>query len=58
MKLAEQVQAPMPAAWYGLCTDCLHNEWGHGGAVPATILELNKSIEPNFKKKDDGTLQA
>jgi hypothetical protein len=27
------------AAWYGLCTDRLHNEWGDGRAVPAAILE-------------------
>ena len=29
----------MPAAWYGLCTDHLHNKWWDGGAVPATVLE-------------------
>ncbi len=29
----------MRAAWYGLCTDCLHNEWGDGRAVPAAILD-------------------
>ena len=29
----------MRAAWYGLCTDCLHNEWRDGRAVPAAILE-------------------
>ena len=27
------------AAWYGLCTDHPHDEWGDGGAVPAAILE-------------------
>ena len=23
----QEVQTPMRAAWYGLCTDCLHSEW-------------------------------
>ena len=29
----------MRAAWYGLCTDYLHNEWRVGRAVSAAILE-------------------
>ncbi len=29
----------MRAAWYGLCTDRLHNEWRDGRAVSAAILE-------------------
>jgi hypothetical protein len=35
----KQVQIPMPAAWYRLRTDHLHNEWWHGGAAPETVLE-------------------
>ena len=33
----QKKQMPMRAAWYGLCTDCLHNEWRDGRAVSATI---------------------
>jgi hypothetical protein len=37
--VTNKYKTPMPAAWYGLCTDRLHNEWGDGRAVPAAILE-------------------
>ena len=30
------------AAWSGLCTDHLHNEWRDGRAVPTAILERSE----------------